>query len=287
MHHEKPASCFICVSPKDIPYLFEYALISCLEKIDFINEINILTPDQSLVKKKLSELNVGNKIPINIISDSKLLSKKELKLCGWSRQQIIKLRSYKLSGNKDVLSVGADTIILKKIKLSQFYNPKTLVVNYRRHDVSNKHYLFEIERCKNICNLFGLASSGKQEIMRDYIFDVFLFKNEVLRELNGYLSKKFGDNYFLKIFPRFVNGYEDMIKIGEWTMYTIFAIKILKLKYKLQNGTKIVRQIHSHEELDIYDYNDRAAHFVRKDFNINLIFSNIRKYMAYYENNDY
>ena len=259
-------------------------LISSLDKLDFIDSLYVVTPDPLLVKEKLSRINHKKILSVHIISDSELLTKRELGLCGWSKQQIIKLRSYKLCLSTHVLSIGADTVILKDLKFADFYSPDRLVVNYRKHDTADKHYLFEIERCRNICNLLDLSTVQTKKMLRDYIYDVFLFDRSVQKELEEYLQRKFGDDYFTKVFPQAVNGYEDMVKTGEWTLYSIFLMEILKVDYKVQEASRLVHQIHTKKELDVYDYSDKAVHFVRKDFDKDLIFSNIKKILPYYEN---
>lgn len=264
----------ICVSPNDVAYLFDYALVSALRNIHFISHLYIVTPDPNVVKNRLNQLQLQTPIKIDVVSDSVLFSKEELELCGWSRQQIIKLRSYRLNPGSDILNIGADTIILQKLVLDDVCDPNVLIVNFRNHTTRDKHYDFEIERCRNIANLLGITVPN--ELMRDYIFDVFIFKEQILNKLEDYLYKKFGENYYSKVFPKIVNDYRDTVKTGEWTLYTLFALEILKINYMFRDGSRLVHQIHSQKDFSNYDYSDKAIHFVRKDFDKGIISEKIR-----------
>lgn len=267
----------ICSSENDLQYLFEYSLITCLKKIDFLNELFVVTPNPEIALKVISKIVSDCRIPIHIVKDDELLSKSENKMCGWSKQQILKLRSYEICEAENILSVGADTVTLNKLFLNDFCTPQNIVVNYRNHKTVNKHFRFEINRVKNIYNLFGITTTSQNENLHDFIFDIFLFKSSVLLELNRHLTKKFGSDYFLKILPHHVSGYGEMEKIGEWSLYTIFAIEVLKCPFVFQDGTALLHQIHTESELRNYDYKNKAVHFVRKDFNKKYIFAELKK----------
>jgi len=268
----------ICVSSDDVLYLFEYAVLSTIQKVAFIDALYIVTPNPRIVEQRLSEMLIQSRVNIIVVADATLLSKEESELCGWSKQQIIKLRSYRLSPGSDILCIGADTIILKELNLSDFYSPDTLIVNYRNHLVPNKHHDFEIERSQNICTLLGISPTPT--VLRDYIFDLFLFQEEILKAFETYFAGKFGENYYLKIFPKTVTSYQDMVKTGEWTLYTLFALGILKSEHLFQDASMLVHQVHSQKEFASYDYSDKSVHFVRKDFDKNVIISHIKKYLV-------
>ncbi len=271
--------CLICVSKTDLNYLFEYSLKTCLKNIDFLSEIFIVTPNPELAKVVISNNSSSCQIPIHLLNDSLFLSKKENEMCGWSKQQLLKLRCNEITKSENILSVGADTVIIKNLLLQSFYNTKNIIVNFRMHDSEKKHFYFEINRVKNIYALLGIKpSSAFDENFKDYIFDVFLFNNHLLLELKKYLLKKFGADYFFKLFPRQINGYEDMNQIGEWSLYTIFAIEVLKYPFVFQDGTKFLHQVHTQKELSNYDFKNDAVHFVRKDFDKNYIFTQLKKH---------
>lgn len=262
--------CIICCSTNDLEYLFEYSLRTSIKNIPFLSEIFVVTPNPSRAKRIVDKNFSDRKLPISIIRDGEFLSNKESELCGWSKQQILKLRSNEISKAIHTLSIGADTVILKKLSSHNFYSDFEIIINYRQHKSANKHYDFEVERTKNIYQLLKINNPEKENL-RDFIFDIFLFNDTVLDSLNSYLKKAFGSNYFLKIFPRNVSGYSDMVKIGEWSLYTIFLIEILKIPFTFKDASSLMTQIHTKDELKSYDYRHKAVHFVRKDFDKNKI----------------
>ena len=270
-------SILICVSEKDLSYLFESAVDSCFKRINFANNVYIVTPEPSKINHNIYRQASKHNKTVTVLKDSDILSKSEQRLCGWGKQQIIKLRSYLFCNNEYVLNVGADTVILKDLNLSDFYDNSRIVIQYRKHKLLDKHYLYEIDRVKSVYRIFKIDSKINNATTRDYIFDVFLFRCDVLRKLEEYFIKRNGRYGYVKLFPKIVNNFVDMGKVGEWTLYCIFVIEILKLDYVFRDGTKKVRQIHSKRELEKYDYSDTAVHFVRSDFDKDFIIKNIRK----------
>jgi len=270
--------CIICVSENDLQYLFEFSLKSCLKNLDFLSELFVITPNIEVASKLISEKILPTNISIRFIKDDEFLSKNEIQMCGWSKQQILKLRSNEISNADNILSVGSDTIILNKLFMNKFYSSTNIISHYRNHEKGSKHLDFEVNRVKCIYDLLGINSSTQLESSRDFIFDVFLFNSKILVELKNYLSKKFGVNYTSKIFPFHVSGYFDTGRIGEWTLYTIFAIEMLKYPIVFQDGSFFLHQIHTQRELKEYNYENEAVHFVRKDFDKDFIISELRKH---------
>jgi len=270
-------SCVICCSESDLQYLFDLSLLSCIKNIEFLNELFVVTPNPELAKKVISKTFSACKIPIHVVRDNEFLSEAENKMCGWSKQQILKLRSFEICKVENILCVGSDTVALEKITLNEFYSAENMIVNYRNHKTENKYLQFELDRVKNIYDLLGISPTKESETFRDFIFDIFLFNRSLLLELKKYLTKKFGADYFLKILPHHVNDYNDMGKIGEWSLYTIFAIEVLKYPFIFQDGTELLHQIHTETELRNYDYKNKAVHFVRKDFDKEYIFTELKR----------
>ena len=272
--------CLICVSETDLNYLFEFSLKTCLKNVDFLSEIFVVTPNTELAKIVISKNTPPPcQMPIHVLSDDTCLSKKENEMCGWSKQQLLKLRCNEITKSENILSVGADTVIIKNLLLQSFYSTKKIIVNFRTHGAEKKHFDFEINRVKNIYTLLGIKpSNAPDENFKDYIFDVFLFNTQLLLELKKYLSKKFGTDYFFKLFPFQIKSYADMNQIGEWSLYTIFAIEILKYPFVFQDGTNFLYQVHTQRELSSYNFKNDTVHFVRKDFDKNYIFTQLIKH---------
>lgn len=276
--NQRRADCIICVSSEDILGLFGLSLSCCVERLRFVDKIIIVTPNPDAVHERLSSLPVGKDAlnRISVFADSEILSKKELSMCGWSRQQIIKLRAHRLSTKRHILSVGSDTIILREMEWEHFNRNGIQIIRRRPHISQDNHIKFERERCRNILKLLEIDIEKNQDLIADYIFDVFMFEREALTKLDSYLSYKFKDEYTARIFPQTVNGYLDMSLIGEWSLYSIFLIRILQSRHVIEDDSGFVRQIHSQREFESYEYDGYAAHFVRKDFDFDLITREMR-----------
>jgi len=250
------------VSKKDVGYLFDIVIRSCIRYIPFVDDIYIVTPEPNLIKGALAKIDIGSKA-IYVLGDDEMLSEEELALPGWVKQQIIKLRSYKICNSECILCVGADTVLQKRLLLSDFYNNEDIIIHYRKHDQSDSHYVFEQRRVENIYKLLGLINSENKQ-KYDYIFDVFMFNSDVLKEMELYAEKELGG--YRAIYPQEVNSFDDMVFMGEWSLYAIFVIEILKKRYQLIDGTDLVDQIHSQREFNLYKGNPSAIHFVKDDF---------------------
>lgn len=272
---ESNISCLYCVSKTDLKYLFKFSLKNCLKYAKFIDHYIIVTPDTLLAEKIISHLEPQSTKYFQVIDENQYLTSAEKDLPGWCKQQIIKLKADLICKTKHILSIGADTILVTGFSLEEFLNDKDkMVVMYREHEKENNHFLFEVERIKNIRNLLGIKKKILHERFSDFIFDIFLFDSFILKDLRKYLASLYGENYFAKIFPKKVNDYKDMVVIGEWSLYSIFLIEILKKEYCLKKANAMCLQIHSikhFDKLNQSNIHSKSIHFVNKNFDVDKL----------------
>jgi hypothetical protein len=276
---QRKTALLICVSETHIYYLFETCLSSCFKFIDFIDEIIFVTPKPELLKPVVLKCAGSTAIPYRIVDDTDILSPDDMKLCGWSKQQIIKLQSYRLTDADFILSVGADTILLQKLNESEIYHDQFAVLNYRSHQTKNHYIEFERKRCRNIQKFLKIDHLNDY-LFRDYIFDIFLFNRLILENLSHYLTTLYGSNYNQVFFPAEFPDLKRMSKVGEWTLYNTFLAEILKAPYLHQDGANWLKQIHTAEEFTDFKYDTTAVHFVSKTFDKQIIISNYAKVTA-------
>jgi hypothetical protein len=263
MEKQTSTSILICVSTSDINYLFSKTITSVLKYVNFAQYIYIVTPDPCIIKKEISKIDISN-VTIRIIPDSEVLTEKELMLPGWCKQQIIKLRSYTFCKTDYIFSVGADVVIVDNINFSDFYSEHSIILHYRNHETVDKHLLFEIERVRNIYNLLGIKSDLSYE--KDYIFDLFLFDCKILKKMEDYFIDNFGG--YSNIFPKQVYSYDDMVNIGEWSLYCVFIIELSKYTFRLVEGGNIIEQVHSRKDIINNSLKSKAVHFVDNSFDL-------------------
>jgi len=143
-------SVLVCCSTNDVDYLFDRCIHSIIKHVKQLKSIYIVTPFKVDVQNKLSYDDVN----LIILEDKDILNEQELGLCGWSKQQIIKLKSNDFICENNILVVGADTILLKDLNINDLYQKHHNAIYFRQHKIENKHYLYEIERCRIIAGYF-------------------------------------------------------------------------------------------------------------------------------------
>lgn len=273
---QQKTALLICVSETHITYLFEMCLTSCLKFIDFIDEIIFVTPKPDKLKPVVENRMQQSSVPFKIVDDSQILSAKEMALCGWSKQQIIKLKSYHLTDSQFILSVGADTLLLRKLQPDSVFHENFSILNYRTHEPKNHYLTFETKRCRNI-QKFLKINHINEYLFRDYIFDIFLFNRTILEKLHHYLTTVYGPEHNLVFFPAEFPDLKRMSKVGEWTLYNMFLAEVEKAPYLHQDGTKWLQQIHTDQEFSEFKYDTDAVHFVSKSFDRDQIKTNFER----------
>lgn len=251
-------------------------LTSCLKFIDFIDEIIFVTPKPDKLTPVVERLIHNSGIPYQIIDDAQILTQTEMRLCGWSKQQIIKLQSYQLTNAEYILSVGADTLLLQQLHSSSVFHLNFSVLNFRKHEPKNHYIEFETKRCRNI-QKFLKVDHLNDYLFRDYIFDIFLFNRRIQLKLHDYLTTLYGLEYNLKFFPSEFPDLKRMSKVGEWTLYNTFLAEVEKAPYLHQDGTNWLKQIHTNQEFTEFKYDTSAVHFVSKSFDAKIIQSNFNR----------
>jgi len=269
---EETLDTFICVHRRDIDYLFEISLRSYL--LNFIpkRRLVLITNDLVRLKHFVERFELGGQITLS--SDEDWLSKRELTLRGWYRQQIIKLRSYEFCETDNFCSLGADTILLRKIFYHDLVKDTYPFLFHTQHNVGSPDFLWEQSRCDHVAELLQVQRSFLSSV--DFINDLFCFNKEDLISLNKYLQNLHGPNCFYRLLCQ-LGDKEGNQKFGEWTLYAVYLLEYLKRDVTLRNlGEGFLRQVHDLEDLPNYKFDSKVVHFVNKAFSVEAIKEGIR-----------
>src|SRR4051812_18442071 len=103
----------MCVHHREIEYLLEMVLRSY--KLNFLpkGRLMLITNDVPQLRSFIERIGFTEQVTIS--DDHDWLSKQELELPGWFRQQIIKLRAYEFCETENFCCLGADTVLLQPI----------------------------------------------------------------------------------------------------------------------------------------------------------------------------
>jgi hypothetical protein len=266
---------FICVHHRDVDYLLELVLRSY--QINFLpkNKLIFITNDLPHLQQFVEAHCLDKEVVFT--HDSDWLSRRELELPGWYRQQIIKLRAYQFCETPNFCNLGADTVLLQPLTYHDLVNDGSPILYYTHHMLPDPHYLYELRRVKNVAEILQVKPVRSRRYV-DFINDLFCFNREDLIRLNGYLERLYGkDSYYTVL--RDMNVSKDQDKFGEWTLYSVYLLDCLKKNVQLQNsGEGFLYQAHSQFSLKRFRFNTKVAHFVGKDFSVPYIKQEIQKY---------
>lgn len=265
---------FICVHKRDVDYLFETVLKSYLLNYEPKGKLTIITNDLPYLEEFLAskDLNEG----ITLSRDEEWLSRREMNLGGWYRQQLIKLRSFEFCETDNFCNIGADTVLLNKIQTEDLVQNGLPVMYYTRHMPPEQHLIYEVYRVFYAGRTLNVTPKRAWRYI-DFINDLFCFNRQELIDLNKYLQKLYGDDYFCKIIEPLGTKDSNKKKFGEWTLYSVFVLDYLKHQRVTRDTTRgFEHQIHSQRKLRTYKFDTKVAHFVGKDFDLNYIQGQMR-----------
>ena len=196
-------------------------------------------------------------------SDADWLSKQELALPGWYRQQIIKLRSYQFCETPNFCSLGADTLLLKPIDASDLVQNGMPILYYTSHALPNDHYWYEWLRVRFVARLLHVKPSEAYRYV-DFINDLFCFSRDNLLGLNRYLESLYGPDSFYTMLHS-LNGKSN--RFGEWTLYSIYVLDCLKQQCaRIDAARGFSHQVRTPRALRRFKFNSKVVHLVSKDF---------------------
>jgi hypothetical protein len=266
---------FICVHQRDVDYLLGLVLRSYEANFGPKGTLTLVTNDLPYLRDFVDRLAMDTHVVLT--SDSDWLSKRELELPGWYRQQIIKLRAYQFCSTPNFCNLGADTLLLRPIDEHDLLVGGVPILYYSRHRIPDQHLLYEWRRVHQVARILQVKPTIARRYT-DFINDFFCFNREWLIELNTYLEKQYGPEYYYTLLQN-LNTKGDQNKFGEWTLYSVYLLDCLQAPVTLRNAhSGFLHQVHSHRTLSSYRFDTQVVHFVGKQFDVGYIEQQMRKF---------
>ncbi len=266
---EQRLDTFVCVHQRDVGYLLELVLRAYETNFIPKGRLLMISNDVEHLREFCERTGVGQGAILS--SDSDWLSKSELELPGWYRQQIIKLRSYEFCDTPNFCNLGADTVLLQPIGAEDLVTNGFPNLYYTSHRFPDPHVRFEKERVAQIGRILQ-SETQNAERYTDFINDLFCFNGDALRDLNAYLVRLYGDDPYASLLHGFDDASANRNKFGEWTLYSVYLLDVIKRPLVVKNTKPdFLYQVHSKLGLRTYRFNTKVAHFVGKDFDLDYI----------------
>ena len=262
----------MCVGARDVNYLMPYSLQSCLNNFELLNNIYIVTNAKEEVFAALREHQIRmTRGKITILDDEEVIPAALHDWPGWCKQQFIRLHADQICETPIVACLSADTIIFKPLTRNDLFAGTTPILFYNRSDEKDKHFIYECQRVRNIASLLRVEPT-RSLVLGDFIMDLTLFESAHLQKLREYLEGIYGREPFLKILPRETETFEQRNTFGEWTLYAVFLLDVLKLDVTTRNSmNKFIAQVHSLRQFADFQFDAHVVHCVAKTFDVSRI----------------
>ncbi len=273
---EQQFDTFICVHHRDVSYLLELVLRSY--RLNFMPKGRLVMITNDLPKLREFVERIGLEGNVILSDDRDWLSKEEMDLPGWFKQQIIKLRSYQFCETPNFCCLGADTVMLQPILESDLSDNGRPVLYYTGHLLPDSHARYEKARVNYVAELLKVEPVNARRYI-DFINDLFCFNREALMSLNDYLKEIYGENPYIKLLKGIEDKTENRNKFGEWTLYSVYLLDKLKKQVTMRDTREgFLYQAHGNMYLRLFRYNTKVVHFVSKDFDVDYINRQIAKH---------
>ncbi|HEV7299859.1 MAG TPA: DUF6492 family protein [Tepidisphaeraceae bacterium] len=270
-HNAEAIDTFMCVHSSDVPYLLELAVRSW--RINFRPKgrlyliCNQRHPIQNFVDRNdLSDVAV-------ISTDADWLSAKELSLHGWYRQQLIKLRAYRICSTANFCNLGADTILLRAIELDDLLVDGYPIAYYtaRPRTIADPHYRYELFRTLSLARILRTLPTRTLRHV-DFIADLFTFNRADLMALDDRMTALHGADAYHALLHRYGTSARNHKRFGEWTLYTMFVLDVLRRQPVLRDMSRgFLRQAHSQSALQRMSLDVSVLHVASKQCDVDVV----------------
>lgn len=254
---------FMCVHQRDVGYLLELSLRLYALNFRPAGRLVIVTNHPPSLRELLARLGMDRMAEVT--ADEEWLTRRELELSGWFRQQVIKLRAFAFCRGEHFCNLGADTLLLRPVEVADLLDGGFPVLYYRRHIPPTTHYGYEWLRLRHVARLLGVQPKRAARYV-DFVSDLFCFNREVLLELDEHLRRRYGHEPYDAVL-RAHDARGSRHTFGEWTLYSTFLLDYLGWPVTLRESSAgFLHQVHSRRGLRAFRFNTKVAHFVGKDF---------------------
>ena len=280
-----PIDTFVCVHERDLGPLFELVLRAYQRH--FLPKGALILIANNLPKLRDFVERAGLADGIVLSTDEEWLSRGELALPGWYRQQVIKLRAHRFCATERFCNLGSDTLLLDDIATGDFVADGRPVLYYSRATTVGRALLgleplrrrYERRRVEHVARILGVQPRRARRYA-DFINDLFCFEREYLEGLNAHLERRYGPDCYTQLLGALGDGRPDtnpfgnwtQNRFGEWTLYSVYVLDQLKAEVILRNASAgYLLQIHSARQLRLSRFDSRVVHLVAKGFDLAAI----------------
>jgi hypothetical protein len=268
----------MCVGERDVHHLMAGSLRSCIANFTMLNKVVIVTSAKADVLSVLDQADFA-RLGIKVLDDCEVLPASMFDWPGWCKQQYIRLHADLICETPTVACLSADTLIFKPVIREHLFRGPRPILFYNRYPHTRKHLIYERRRVKHIARILGVRPERSWRL-GDFIMDLTLFESGRLRELRQYLTGLYGNEPFLRILPRRCDTLEEKGTFGEWTLYAVFLLDVLKARPPMKNSmNRFIAQVHSGKELVDFRFDTHVVHFVDKSFDATQILARLAEAM--------
>ena len=275
--NSKVIDVLICVAERDMNYLLELSIKSCISYFTPLNDIYIVTNAKEKLIEQIRKWGIDYK-SIYVLDDCEVLNEKYDYLKGWYKQQLIKLHSDFFCKTKYICCLGADAVIVQPVYWEDLFRLDMPKLYYNRYKKPCNHLEYERSRLEGISDILQVAPE-KAYLLGDFIMELMIFDRDILHKLRKYLTSLYGDYPFTKVINNITDDIVEGNKFGEWSLYSTFVLDVLHESFPTCNSrNEFVTQLHSESDLALYDYHSKIVHFVNKGFPREQVIETLAKY---------
>jgi hypothetical protein len=260
---------FMCVHARDVDGLFPLALRSLGRHFPAAGSVHVVTNVPDAVQRQLER--EPSALPVRISADADWLSPAEAALPGWYRQQLIKLRAHRLVDARFAVNLGADTLLLRDIPLTDLVDGDEAVLRWSRHRIRDQHWWYERARVRAAGGILG--TTPRRALRRvDFINDFFAFDRRVLMALEEHMTGRYGEEPWAALLAGRGTTPRERKGFGEWTLYATYVLDVLGRRPPvLEASNGYLAQLHSHRAVRGFAWNSAVVHLVPKDLDVRRI----------------
>lgn len=255
----------MCAGPDDLRGLFRVSLRLLFEHCPWVRRVHVASPEPAAAREALRHLPAGCRRRMTFHADGELAGEWGRRLPAWFRQQYIKLHADLVCETPNLVCAGADSLVLDRIAETDLVHGSTPILRYFRYGHPAPHLYFERARVWNVAETLCVEPE-RAFLPGDFICDFFPMNATYLRALRAHLDSLYGADGLRGILERLGPALQPDNRFGEWSMYSVFVLDVLRALVPLRLAEKDwARQIHSHRDLlRPGRYSARLVHFARE-----------------------
>lgn len=211
------------VHPVDTP-LFPLALLGVLFHLPERWPCHVVTPDPNAMESTVSDVAAGR--PVVVSTDNELLTIEELALPARYRQQLVKLRAWRLVDSRTVVFGSADLMILAPVAPESLVPDGSPLLRYNCCHRDAFHIAYERERVQQAAALLGVRPTRSLPYA-DFVFDLFPASVDVLKRTEIRLIRQLAPTSVATYLDRVAPGDRRRLAFSEWALYAVSWLDVL------------------------------------------------------------